>query len=409
MRLGRGVVDKENVMHRLVRVISRVAFVALLAVLAAGVAPEVGAQEAFKIGIVGPFTGAFATTGVAFRQGLEAYMAIHGDTAGGRRVVLIYRDSTANPALAKSLTEELLVKEKVSMLGGYMLTPEAAAVAPLVNETKTPLLLFNAATPALLGMSPYFIRMGQNIAQPAELGAIYARQNQKRRGYVAVADYAPGHIVEQAFIAKFTAEGGEIVGKDRIPLNTVDFAPFAERIATANPDVLEVFVTPGAPAVGFIKSLAARGLTKKVLIIGQGEAEDNDLHLFDDSVVGFHSIIYLSSTINNPENQALKAALAKKFGPQTETSAFTVGAFDGLHLAYRMLQGQAGKPFDGEAAVKSLLGYSYKSPRGPVTIDPPTRENIQNFYVRRVEKHGDKLQNVVIKTFEQVQPPPAKR
>ncbi len=168
-------------------------------------------------------------------------------------------------------------------------------------------------------------------------------------------------------------------------------------------------MTPGAPAVGFIKSLAARGLTKKVLIIGQGEAEDNDLHLFDDSVVGFHSIIYLSSTINNPENQALKAALAKKFGPQTETSAFTVGAFDGLHLAYRMLQGQAGKPFDGEAAVKSLLGYSYKSPRGPVTIDPPTRENIQNFYVRRVEKHGDKLQNVVIKTFEQVQPPPAKR
>jgi len=74
-----------------------------------------------------------------------------------------------------------------------------------------------------------------------------------------------------------------------------------------------------------------------------------------------------------------------------------------------MLQGQAGKSFDGEAAVKSLLGYSYKSPRGPVTIDPATRENIQNFYVRRVERRGDKLQNVVIKTFEQVQPPPAKK
>jgi branched-chain amino acid transport system substrate-binding protein len=402
-------VNKENTMHHLVQVTARVAIVFLIAVLSAGVALPADAQETFKIGIVGPFTGPFATTGVAFRQGLEAYITIHGDTVGGRKVELIYRDSTANPALAKSLTEELLVKEKVSMLGGYMLTPEAAAVAPLVNETKTPLLLFNAATPALLGMSPYFVRMGQNIAQPAELGAIYARQNNKRRGYVAVADYTPGHVVEQAFIAKFAAEGGEIVGKDRIPLNTVDFAPFAERIASANPDVLEVFITPGAPAVGFIKSLAARGLTKKVLIIGQGEAEDNDLYLFDDSVVGFHSIIYLSSTINNPENQALKATLAKKFGPQTETSAFTVGAYDGLHLAYRMLQGQAGKSFDGEAAVKSLLGYSYKSPRGPVTIDPATRENIQNFYVRRVERRGDKLQNVVIKTFEQVQPPPAKK
>jgi branched-chain amino acid transport system substrate-binding protein len=381
------------------------AIAACAGLFAAGITGA-NAQETIKIGIVGPFTGPFATTGAAFRQGLEAYLAIHGATAGGRRVEVLYRDSSANPALAKSLTEELLIKDKVAILGGYMLTPEAAAIAPLANEAKVPVLLFNAATPALLGMSPFFLRMGQNITQPAELGAVYARQNNKRRGYIAVADYAPGHIVEAAFAAKFAAEGGEIVGKDRIPLNTVDFASFAERIANANPDVLEIFITPGAPAVGFMKALAARGLTKKLLIIGQGEAEDNDLHLFDESVVGFHSILYLSSTIDNAENKTLKAALVKKFGPGTEPSAFTVGAYDGLHVAFRMLETQTGKRFDGATAVKSLLGYSYKSPRGPVTIDPETRENIQNFYVRRVDKQAGKLVNVVIKTFEQVPPPP---
>ncbi len=365
------------------------------------------AQAPVKVGVVGPFTGPFATTGAGFRQGLESYVALHGDKAGGRKIELIYRDSTANPTTAKALAEELLVKDKVSMLGGFMLTPEAAAAAPVVNETKTPLMLYNAATPALLKMSPFFLRMGQNISIPAELGATWSRQQGKSRGYVAVADYAPGHIVESSFIARFEAEGGKIVGKDRIPLNTVDFAPFAERIANANPDVLEVFIPPGAPAVGFIKALAARGLTQKILIIGQGEAEDNDLHLFDDSVLNFHSIIYLAGSLDNPENNALKAVLRQKFGPDAAPSAFTIGAFDGLHVMYKMVENLSGKPFDGDAAVKSVIGYSWKSPRGPVTIHP-SRELVQNFYVRRVEKVGGRMQNSVIHTFPSVEPPAIK-
>jgi branched-chain amino acid transport system substrate-binding protein len=385
------------------RIAGVLAFAAMMALGAAGAYAQ--ADAPIKVGIVGPLTGPFATTGVGFRQGLDSYLALHGDKAGGRRIEVIYRDSTANPTTAKALTEELLVKDKVQMLGGYMLTPEAVAAAPVVNETKTPLFLFNAATPVLLKMSPYFVRMGQNITIPAELGASWSRQQGKSRGYVAVADYLPGHVVEGAFIAKFEAEGGKIVGKDRIPLNTVDFAPFAERIANANPDVLEVFVTPGAPAVGFIKALAARGLTQKILIIGQGEAEDNDLHLFDDSVLNFHSIIYIAGSLDNPENKALKDKLHQKFGPEAEPSAFTIGAFDGLHVMYRMVENLAGKPFDGDAAIKSVIGFSWKSPRGPVTIHP-SRELVQNFYVRRVEKVGGRMQNTVIHTFSSVEPPP---
>jgi branched-chain amino acid transport system substrate-binding protein len=364
------------------------------------------ADETIKIGIVGPFTGPFATTGIGFRQGLEAFIALHGDTVGGRKVELLYRDSggSSDASVAKRLAQELVASDNVAMLGGFMLTPEAAAAAPVANEAKTPLMLFNAATPSLLGLSPYFIRLGQNIAVPAELGAIWARQQGKSRGYTAVADYAPGHIVESAFAAKFSAEGGQMIGKDRIPLKTVDFSPFAERIANADPDVLEVFITPGAPAVGFIKALAARGLTKKILIIGQGEAEDNDLHLFDDSVIGFHSIIYLAGTLDNPENNALNAVLHEKFGPDAWASAFTIGAYDGLQVMYKMIENAAGKPFDGATAVKAMIGYSWKSPRGPVTI-APSRELIENFYVREVQKRDGQLHNVVIKTFEQVSPP----
>lgn len=366
------------------------------------------AQETIKVGFVGPYTGPFAVAGQSFRHGVEAYQALHGNEAGGRKVEVIYRDSAgADPTLAKRLAEELVVKDKVSMLGGFYLSPEVAATAPVANAAKVPLFIVNAATPALMKMSPYFVRMGQPINLPAELAAMHARQSGKSRGYVAVGDYGPGHIVEQSFMTKFTAEGGQMVGNVRIPLNTADFAPFAERIANANPDVLQVFIPPGAASVAFSKALAARGLTQKVLIIGQGEAEDSDLPLFDDSIVGFKSIIYIDANSRNPENVAFSEWLKKNAGPTVRPNSFSIGAFDAMHLAYKMLNDQAGKSFNGEAAMKTMLGYSWKSPRGPITIDPVTREPIQNFYLREVVKAADGVKsNRVIKTWEQVKAAP---
>jgi branched-chain amino acid transport system substrate-binding protein len=368
------------------------------------------AQESVKIGFVGPYTGPFAVAGQSFRQGVEAYMALNGDKVAGRKVEVIYRDSAgADPTLAKRLAEELVVKDKVAMLGGFYLSPEVAATAPVVNAAKVPLFIVNAATPSLMKMSPYFVRMGQAINQPAELAAAYARQQGKSRGYVAVADYGPGHLVEEAFMAKFTAEGGQMVGNVRVPLNTTDFAPFAERIANANPEVLQIFLPPGAASVGFNKALAARGLTQKVTIIGQGEAEDSDLPQFDDSIIGFKSIIYIDANATNAENVAFAGWLTKNVGPNARPNSFSIGAYDAMHLAYKMIADQAGKPFDGTAAMKSLPGYTFKSPRGTVTIDPATRELVQNFYLREVVKASDGVKrNQVVKVWEQVRPAPLK-
>lgn len=371
-------------------------------------APAALAQDTVKIGFVGPYTGPFAVAGQSFRHGIEAYMALNGNLAGGRKVEVIYRDSAgADPTLAKRLAEELVVKDKVAMLGGFYLSPEVAATAPTVNSAKVPLFIVNAATPALMKMSPYFVRMGQPINLPAELAAEYAREQGKTRGYVAVGDYGPGHIVEQSFIANFSAKGGQMVGNVRIPLNTADFAPFAERIANANPDVLQIFIPPGAASVAFTKALAARGLTQKVLIIGQGEAEDSDLPLFDDSIVGFKSIIYIDANAKNAENVAFADWLKKNAGPTVRPNSFSIGAYDAMHLAYKMLTEQAGKPFSGEAAMKTLPGYTWKSPRGSITIDPVTREPIQNFYLREVVKATDGVKsNRVVKTWQQVKPTP---
>ncbi len=233
---------------------------ALFAVSLAG-APAF-ADETIKYGIVGPMSGPFAVMGDNWRQGLEAYIAQHGDTFGGRKIEIIYRDTGADASKAKQLVQELVVRDKVSFLGGFGLTPEAAASAPVINSAKIPAFLFHTASPALMTQSPYFVRMGQNIGTNAEVAAAWALKNGKKTAYVAVADYAPGINVLDAFKKYFLAHGGTIVGEDRIPLNTVDFSPFAERIAAAKPDVVPMFIPPGSPAVGFVKALAARGVMK---------------------------------------------------------------------------------------------------------------------------------------------------
>ncbi len=371
-------------------------------------APSAWSQDTIKIGIVGPFTGPFATTGEGFKQGIMAFTALNGSTVGNNKVEVLLRDTVGDPAAAKRLTEELVVKDHVAILGGYMLTPEALAAVSVANESKTPVLLFSAAAPALMKLSPYFIRMGENSVTPARLTAEWAHANGKTRGYTAVADYAPGHVVEGAFAERFKELGGTMVGSDRIPLNTVDFAPFAERVARANPDILDIFIPTGAPAVGYIKALADRGLMNKVAVVGLGEAEDKDLHLYDDSVINFNQVLYYTSGLDNAENVNLKKKIAELFGPDVLPSIYTVGAYDGMRVAYKMLDSITGGELDGDAAIRSVLGYSFKSPRGPVTIDAATREDVQNSYLIRVEKQNGKLTNTIVKTFEQVpayQPP----
>lgn len=358
------------------------------------------AELVIKFGIVGPFSGASALNGVQWKQGIDAWLSLNGDTINGRKIEIVYRDTASgNPAVAKQLSQELLVQDKVDVLGGYALSPEAAGVAPLVNETKTPTLLFHVASPVLTTLSPYFIRVGQNIAQNASGAAKYALRQGKKTAYITVADYAPGKDVRKAFSETFTKGGGTIVGDQLVPLNTVDFAPVAERIAQTNADWVQLFLPPGATSVGAMKAFAARDLLKKVQIVGQGEAEDLDMGLFGDSVEGFYSYNYNSGAVNNPENVKFRATLKKLFGPSAEPSSFSLGGYDAMELLAQMIRSQKGDQFSSEDAMAGVLGYSWKSPRGPVTIDKTSREPIQNFYVRRVERQADgSLRNVIVET-----------
>jgi branched-chain amino acid transport system substrate-binding protein len=372
----------------------------LLCVLTVGGGATAAEKPIVKLGVVGPFTGPFAVMGEQWRQGIETYLALHGDVVNGRKIEVVYRDTTGNPATAKQLTQELVTREKVSFLGGYGLTPEANASASVINSAKIPTFLYHAASPSSMALSPYFVRVGQNIATNGAVSAYWALKAGKTKAYIAIADYGPGHDFAKGFREYYTSHGGEIVREDAIPLNTVDFSPFAERIDAAAPQYLAMFIPPGAPAVSMVKALAARGILTKTLVVGQGEAEDPDIHLFDGAILNFHSVIYYSSTMDTAENKRFIEALQAKFGQQALPSTFTLGGYDSMALVFKAV---SEGDLDGDKMMRSLVGYTYESPRGKVTI-APSREPVEDFIVRRVERTGEGLRNVIIDTIPRVDP-----
>lgn len=381
-------------------VLAGMTLVALLALVSTG---AVQAQEKIKVGIIGQFSGPFATAGQEYRQGIESYLALHGTKVGGREIELIYRDvGGPNPAVAKRLAEELIVQDKVSIIGGFFLSPESFAAASVLTKTKTPGVIFNGATPSIVKQSDYFVRVGDTMTQVAAPQAEFALKHGKKRFFIAVTDYAPGIATEEAAKAKILAAGAEIVGIERIPMNTVDFAPYAERIANAKPDAVVTFLVTGAPAAAALKALSAQGIlgNKNIMVIGQAETDDPDLHLFDDSVLGFYSSHVYASGLKNSENTKFKEYFKKKFGAATPIGLFVSPAYDGMHVIYKMIESQQGKPFDGAAAINAVKGYTWDGVRGPEKIEADTRDITLNVYIRRVEKVDGQKTNIVVDTFK---------
>ena len=360
------------------------------------------AGDPIRIGILGQFTGPFAIAGAQFRQGVDAWVAQNGTNPGGRPIEILYRDiGGANPANARRLAEELITHDKVSILGGFYLSPEATAVASLVTEAKIPTVLFEAGSAPVVTLSPYFVRTGNSIAQGAQTQAMWAYKHGKRKAYLIVSDYAPGYDVEAAFKDRFTSLGGTIVGDDRAPLSTVDYAPFAARAADTKADLVVTFIPTGAPAISLLKALTAQGVSQKVVVIGQAEADDPDLGQYDDTILGFYSSLHYALGINNDANRKFKAAIQSKY-PGAIPSFLMVGAWDGMRVIYHMIEAQNGKPFDPDVAISSVLGYSFDSPRGRVTINKETHDINQPYFIRRVEKVNGHLQNALIETFPPV-------
>jgi branched-chain amino acid transport system substrate-binding protein len=369
---------------------------------ALGTAGGAQAQDV-KIGFILPMTGQQQSTGRQEAAAAKLYMAQHGDTVAGKKVVLIVKDDGAVPDNTKRIAQDLIVNDKVTFLAGFGVTPAALAVAPLASEGKTPEIVTAAGTSIITEKSPYIARTSFTLAQSTVPMADWAAQNGIKKVVSMVSDYAPGADAEKSFKDEFTKKGGQVLDSIRFPLANPDFAPFLQRAADQKPDAIFVFVPSGQGGI-FVKQFVERGLDKAgIKIIGPGDVTDDDLlNGMGDAVVGTITAHFYSADHDSPANKAFVAAF-KAANNGMRPNFMAVSAYDGMHLIYEALN-KAGKT-DGDSLIAAAKGMAWESPRGPVSIDPDTRDIVQNVYIRKVEKKNGELYNVEFATFPNIKDP----
>ncbi|PJR15817.1 ABC transporter substrate-binding protein [Sinorhizobium meliloti] len=375
----------------------------ILAALAA-LATSVAAQaDTIKVGVVGPFSGPFALQGKNFKAGIDAYMAVNGAKVGDDDIEILYRDvPQADPAQSKALAQELVVKEGVQYLAGFYFTPDAMAVTPLLEQANVPLVIMNAATSAIVTKSPLVVRTSFTLWQTSTPIAKVAKDAGVSKIISVVSDYGPGVDAENAFKAGFEAVGGEIVEAIRMPLSTNDFSPIMQRIKDSGAEGVFAFLPSGPTTLGFVKAFNENGLKDGgIKFFAPGDlTQESDLPALGDAALGLQTTFHYAVSHDSPENKAFVEAAAKAIGSPAELSFPAVGAYDGLHVIYKMIEATGGEQ-DAQKAVDAVKGLSWTSPRGPVSIDPESRHITQNIYLREVAKADDgTYYNKEIQTFE---------
>ena len=368
----------------------------------AGLMTGAAQADTIKVGVIGTMSGPFALLGQNFKAGIDAWVAEHGSKVAGHDVEFIYRDEESpNPAKSKALAQELLVKDKVQYIAGLYFTPDAMAVAPLLEEAKTPMIVFNAATSAIVEKSPYIVRTSFTMWQNTVPAAKVAKTKGAKKVVMAVTDYGPGIDAETAFRKTFEADGGTIVEAIRMPINTTDFSPIMQRIKNSGADTIFTFLPAGPPTVSFVKAYIDNGLKAgNVKLISLGDVlSETDLPSIGDNSIGLLSTYHYALSHASAENKAFLERLAKVGMPEDKVTMTAVAAYDGARVIYKMIEATNGQR-DPEKAVAAVKGMSWVSPRGPVSIDPATRHITQNIYLREVAKQDGKLINKEIQTFE---------
>ena len=375
-----------------------------LALASMGASSGAAAQETVKIGLILPMTGQQASTGKQVDAAVKLYLAQHGTTVAGKKIEVILKDDTSVPDVAKRLAQELVVNDKVAVLAGMGLTPIALAVAPIATQAKVPEIVMVAGTSTITEASPFVVRTSFTLAQSSVPMAEWAFKNGIKKVVTLVSDYGPGIDAEKSFSEKFKADGGIIVENLRVPLRGPDFSPVLQKVADAKPDALFVFVPSGAGAQ-FVKQFVERGLDKSgVKLIATGDVIDDDLlNGMGDVVIGVINAHNYSTYHQSPTNKAYVEAF-KKANNGMRPNFLSVSGYDGMHLIYEALKKTNGST-DGEKLVAAMKGMAWESPRGPISIDPETRDIVQNIYIRKVEKVDGELYNVEFATIPNVKDP----
>ena len=363
------------------------------------------AQDTAKIGLIMPYSGQFADTATQMDNGIKLYMKQNGDSAEKTKIELIRKDTGGiAPDVAKRLAQEVIVRDHADILGGFVLTPNALAAADVSAEAKKFMVVMNAATSIITTKSPYIARTSVTTPQLNHTLGTWAAKNGIKKIYTMVSDYGPGIDAETWFHKGFKDGGGEIVGSVRFPVANPDFSAFVQRAKDSNPDAIYIWVPGGSQPAAIGKALAERGIdTSKTKILGQDVlTSETALKSMGDAALGIITVAYYDYNLDTPVNKAFVKTYNDEF--HRNPDFFAVGGYDGMHLIYATLQ-KTGAKTDGDTLIAAAKGMAWDSPRGPMSIDPETRDVVQNVHIFRVEKVGGELRNVEFDKVPNVKDP----
>jgi branched-chain amino acid transport system substrate-binding protein len=374
-----------------------------IAFAAATLAATGALAQDVKVGVVLPLTGGLAPVGKQVQAGIKMYMDKNGASVAGKKIDLIVKDDGGVPDNSKRLAQELIVNDKVAVVGSA-LTPSAMAIGPLSTQAKTANVVMVSGTSGVINPNnPYMVRTSFTLGQQSGIIAEWAAKNGSKKVAIIQSDWAPGAEAAAVFTDAFTKAGGQIAETIKVPLANPDFAPFLQRARDLNPDTLFVFV-PAGQAGTFAKQFAERGLDKAgIKLIGPGDiVDDNDLPGMGDAMLGVVTAGIYSAYHNSPANKEYVAAFQKANGYRP--NFISLGGYDGMHAIYEALKKTQGKT-DGDGLINTMKGMTWESPRGQISIDPETRDIVQNVYIGKVEKVQGELYNVEFETFKAVKDP----
>jgi branched-chain amino acid transport system substrate-binding protein len=387
-------------MHKL-----RGALAAVVVLMWIGVAP-VRAQDTVKVGLIMAYSGQFADTAAQMDNAIKLYIKQKGDTVAGRKIELIRRDTGGpNPDVAKRLAQELVVRDGVDIIAGFTLTPEALGAASVSAEAKKFMVVMNAATSIIITKSPYMARTSLTVPQLQEAFGTWAYKSGVRKTYTMVSDFGPGIDAEAAFQRGFKNAGGLVVGSVRFPVANPDFSAFVLAAKDSGSESIFIWIPGGAQPAAIAKALAERGIDpRKTKVLGQGElTEDEARASMGDAGLGIITVYHYDHNHQSEMNKAFVKAFKTEFGGRNP-NVYSIGGWDGMHLIYEALKKTGGKS-DGESLIAAAKGMKWESPRGPISIDPETRDIVQTVYIRRVEKAGEGTRNVEFDRIENVKDP----
>ena len=364
--------------------------------------------ETIKVGVIMSMSGANASLGEVGERAIRLYMKTHEKDLGGDKVELVIRDDGGpNPDMARRIGQELITRDKVQFLTGLFWTPNANAVAQLITEGKVPTVIMHAGTSSTVRLSPYFVRVGFTLWQSCYPLGQWAAKNGVKKVYTAVMDFAPGHDAEAAFTKSFTEGGGQIVGSVRMPMKGIDFVPYFQRVMDAKPDAMFLFVPTGTMPSAALKAVDDLGFAASgIRLIGPGDmTADDEIVKLNDIPPGVITMYNYSAVATRPSNKKFVALWKAEYGADSITNDLAAEAWDGMDAIYSAIKAQGGK-IDPDRTMALLKQWKNDdSPRGPVRINPQTRDVVQNEYLRKVEKVDGKWSNVEFETIPMVEDP----